>query len=238
VAKINFSYLLAGLLALLIVEPFIQGLPRSAEFLQLAFTGVIAVGVFSLARMGWEFYLGLVLAAIGVAAAMGFLWLGHDALRIVDLAAITLFCLLSISVKMRYVVFLPGPVTMNRVVGALCIYLLIGVVWATFYGFVELIEPGSFRYTGHPASHPLEHFLYYSFVTLTTMGYGDIAPVHPVARTLAYLEAVVGQIYIAVLIAGLIGRRAAGLGFSHEDDGLKTGPGASEHPVRAGAERV
>ena len=50
------------------------------------------------------------------------------------------------------------------------------------------------------------HFLYYSFVTLTTLGYGDITPVHPVARMLSYLEAVIGQLYLAVLVASLVGR--------------------------------
>ena len=105
---------------------------------------------------------------------------------------------------------------MNRVVGALCIYLLLGVLWAVLFAFVELVEPTAFLDRGREVGGPIEHFLYYSFVTLTTLGYGDITPVHPVARTLAYLEAVIGQLYIAVLIAGLVGRHVANLGSATE----------------------
>jgi hypothetical protein len=59
--------------------------------------------------------------------------------------------------------------------------------------------------------------MYYSFVTLTTLGYGDVTPVHPFARTLAYLEAVIGQLYVAVLVASLVGRHVAGLGSARSE---------------------
>ncbi len=210
-ARRNFYFLFVGLLILLAAEPFLEGAPNSGALIQLAFTSVLVVGVFSLAADGRVFYLGLGLAVIGLVAAVGFYRTDSLVLRVVDLVAILCFCLLAIGVKMRQVVFVPGAVTMNRVVGALCIYLLIGVLWAILYGFVELVEPTAFLYAGREAGDPIEHVLYYSFVTLTTLGYGDMTPVHPVARTLAYLEAVIGQLYIAVLIAGLVGRHVANL---------------------------
>ncbi len=93
------------------------------------------------------------------------------------------------------------------------------------YGYwtVERVFPGSFTTPEHfdfdnPNEGDEYAFIYYSFVTLTTLGYGDVTPVHPVARTLAYLEAVIGQLFIAVLIAGLVGRRIANSGI--RDRGL------------------
>jgi hypothetical protein len=112
------------------------------------------------------------------------------------------------------VVIEPGAITLDRLVGAVCIYLLLGVVWTLLFALLELVAPGSFHYAGRQAGDPIEHLLYYSFVTLTTLGYGDVAPVHAVARTLAYLEAVVGQLYIALLIASLVGRYLAAGGFA------------------------
>ena len=210
----NFYYLLAGLLILFGIEPFLGGLDKSGALIQLAFTGVLVVGVFSLAGDRRAFRLGLALAAIGLASGVGYWSTEWVALRGVDLAAILAFCLLGIAVKLRQVVLEPGAITLNRLVGGICIYLLLGVLWAVLFGVVALVEPVAFYYAGGEAGDPVENLLYYSFVTLTTLGYGDITPIHPVARTLAYLEAVIGQLYIAVLIASLVGRYLVGGSFS------------------------
>ncbi len=70
----------------------------------------------------------------------------------------------------------------------------------------RIFSPGSFHDTGEIYSDTqLWEFIYYSFVTITTLGYGDIYPLIPFARSLAYLEAVCGQLYIALLVASLVG---------------------------------
>ncbi len=209
--KNNHYYLFVGLLILLGADPLVEGVDPTGALTQLAFTSVLVVGVFSLAADRRVFYLGVTLAMIGFGAAIGYWQTGSMAVRLFDLAAIVSFCLLAIGVMTQQVFFAPGAVTLNRIVGALCLYLLLGVVWAILFGVLELVDPAAFTHRGHHASDPLEGFLYYSFVTLTTLGYGDITPVHPVARTLSYLEAVIGQLYIAVLIAGLLGRHIVGL---------------------------
>ena len=95
-----------------------------------------------------------------------------------------------------------GPITIRRIEGAIAVYLLLGFTWAHAYELVELWHPGAFAGavdgTGSP---PLT---YYSFVTLTTMGYGDVMPVHPLARALAVLEALTGQLYLAIMLARLV----------------------------------
>jgi voltage-gated potassium channel Kch len=107
-----------------------------------------------------------------------------------------------------------NKVTTDTIYGAICVYLLIGIIWLELFSIVEMIEPGSFlsggenvvKLTGEFHSRPgFNNLLYFSFVTLTTLGYGDIAPATPLAKALSSLEAVVGQLFIAVLIARLVG---------------------------------
>ena len=95
-------------------------------------------------------------------------------------------------------------VTVEIILAGICVYFILGIMWSTAYYVMEIALPGSFDFPVH--LQPAEStFTYYSFVTLTTLGYGDITPVTALARNLSVLEAVIGQLYIAVLIAGLVG---------------------------------
>ena len=106
-------------------------------------------------------------------------------------------------------VFREGPITAYRIQGAIVVYLLVGFAWAAAYELVYRAWPGGFQFAQRGASDlRISHgLLYYSFVTLTTLGYGDITPVHPAARSLATGEALVGQLYPAILIARLVSMR-------------------------------
>ena len=87
--------------------------------------------------------------------------------------------------------------------GAGAVYLLLGLTWASAYELLHILRPEV--WTGAASEAPVSQtWIYYSFVTLTTMGYGDITPVHPVARSLAILEAVTGQLYLAITLARLV----------------------------------
>jgi len=103
-------------------------------------------------------------------------------------------------------VFGQGRITYHRVVGAVLLYLIIGLTFVALYGFVALTTADAF--TNLPALHGnfaiAGNLIYFSFVTLTTTGYGDIAPLHPYARSLANVEAIIGQIYPATLLARLV----------------------------------
>jgi len=96
-----------------------------------------------------------------------------------------------------------GPVTFHRIQGAMASYLLLGVIWAHAYALLAELRPGAFSGPFSPADGP-RAFLYFSFVTLATVGYGDVLPVHPVARSLAMLEAVTGTLYLTTVIARLV----------------------------------
>ena len=88
-------------------------------------------------------------------------------------------------------------------------YLVIGVVWAILYSLAEILQPGSFVLAGDPATPIWRHLYYFSFVTLTTLGYGDIQPVSPLARSLAMFEAVGGVLFTGLLVARLVGMYGA-----------------------------
>ncbi len=103
-------------------------------------------------------------------------------------------------------IFKNRRVTSDTICGAICVYLLLGVTWALLLKIVAIHHAGSTAaFNGLYAESDFHHFVYFSFVTLTTLGYGDIVPVSPPARMLCWLEALFGQLFIAVLIARFVG---------------------------------
>jgi hypothetical protein len=102
-------------------------------------------------------------------------------------------------------VFSPGRVTHHRIVGAILVYLSIALTFVALYSFVGLLVPKSFSgmvFEDNPAF--ASNVIYFSFVTLTSTGYGDVFPLHPVARSLCNLETIIGQLYPATLLARLV----------------------------------
>jgi hypothetical protein len=96
-----------------------------------------------------------------------------------------------------------GPITSRRVQGSVAVYLLLGLLWAIPYEMIELLHPGSFGFALKGGA-VLPQLAYFSFTTLTTLGFGDIVPLNPVARSLVVLEALVGQLFPVILIARLV----------------------------------
>ena len=103
-------------------------------------------------------------------------------------------------------VFAPGKVTFHRIIGAVLLYLNIGLIFVGLFRLLALAIPDAFKGLGPIGGNftIAADLIYFSFVTLTTTGYGDIAPVHPYARSLTNVEAIIGQIYPAILLARLV----------------------------------
>jgi voltage-gated potassium channel len=101
-----------------------------------------------------------------------------------------------------------NEVTIDLIMAAACAYILFGMVWAYAYHFVEVLHPKSFTLPWTPGDD-LWDFYYYSFVTLTTVGYGDIVALTKPARALSILEALTGQLYLAIMISRLVGLHAS-----------------------------
>jgi hypothetical protein len=100
-------------------------------------------------------------------------------------------------------VFRDGPITSYRIQGAIIVYLLIGLTWSEAYELLFHLVPEAFTFA-HPPGTGEGTLVYFSFVTLTTLGYGDITPLHPTARSLVIAEALLGQLYPSILIARLV----------------------------------
>jgi len=198
----------ALLLMIFVVSPLaaagaFRGYAALVVDLWLAFT--LLSGIFAI---GWRGTTARVVAILAVLLfvlrGLGFAG-GEGAVgRSVD-AALTIFMLSTLVVMVLAQIFREGPITRQRVQGSIIIYLLLGLIWAEAYMLAGYLDPNSF--TGNLGTGPnavLARSTYFSFVTLTTVGYGDIAPNSLVTRPLANIEALIGQLYPAILIARLV----------------------------------
>jgi hypothetical protein len=113
---------------------------------------------------------------------------------------------LTLSIVVARAVFASGQVTFHRIIGAVLLYLNIGLIFVALFCFVALRIPNAFTGIGplHDNLAVAGNLIYFSFVTLTSVGYGDIVPLHPFARSLANVEAIIGQLYPATLLARLV----------------------------------
>jgi len=103
-------------------------------------------------------------------------------------------------------------VTLETLAGSCCVYLMLGILWGHTYALIEVASPHSFSFTQAGAEDAVGvgvEMIYYSYVTLTTLGYGDMTPLSSSARIFSAMEALVGQLFVAVLIAHLVGMHAA-----------------------------
>lgn len=110
-------------------------------------------------------------------------------------------------------VILAGKVNSNTILGAICLYMLLGLIWALVYTLAQLYFGDAFKGLNSTSEWYLvfPDLVYFSFVTLTTLGFGDVVPNLPMTRFLVYFQAIVGQFYLAVLVASLVGSRMSSL---------------------------
>ena len=203
----NFIYLFIALLFYLIGTPLIAEIWPSPDFQLQGFIFVVTllIAIFSCATSQRMIYVGLALGSAALVAAVLASDRGVSLWDYVSILSFLAFLIMAIWVA-GYQVFATFKPEVNQLVGAVCIYLLIGSIWSLLYALLYLIEPGAFTERTHLAANGASRdWVYFSFITLTTVGYGDITPVSPVARALTFLEAIVGQFYLAILVAGLVG---------------------------------
>ena len=207
--KNNFIYLVFSLLILLLVGALVDQFPSTLgqHILQASSVVTLALSIvgFRASRIhrNTGIFFTLSVLVIVVFSVL---------LDVVGLSYLHLFVLLVFYIWITWMactqVLFSGRVDGNKIVGAICIYLLIGLIWALLYLFFIQAIPGAFN--GLDQGIWYDNFadaVYYSYVTLTTLGYGDISPVTPIARFLVYIEAVIGVFYMAILVASLIGIR-------------------------------
>ncbi|HEU4391564.1 MAG TPA: ion channel [Blastocatellia bacterium] len=172
--------------------------------LQLVFSLILITGVVVVAKTRAAMAVGT-LAAVGT-AVIGWIRLYAPSERLTILGVslwIVFLVMLSWVILKR--VFSEGKITIHRIQGAVAAYLLLGVIWSGCYMLIMQVDPRAFNLPSTADDATLmSKLVYFSFVSLTTVGYGDITAVHPMARSLAMLEALTGQLFPAILIARLV----------------------------------
>lgn len=226
----RFLFLLQAIVLLLMAVPVLDAL-RDRVPIRLAgivlaalFVLVQLAAVYAVSRRRITIIVAVTLAAPLIAVQLLSLFLQGEGLRLAYHVLGIAFLGQSIAVVTRFL-FERQRVTALMVSAAVCVYLMLGILWALAYSLIEMITPGAFA-VGGDASASLgltlhdpgasSRALYYSYVTLTTLGYGDVVPRTALAQAVATWEALVGQIYVTVLIARLVGLHVAGAG-SGED---------------------
>lgn len=202
--RLRFLFLLVALLLVMLVSPFLESTLLHRFYMVVMFSLVLLAAI--------------VIASDGhrhqvAALAIGLPWIALNLLALlwnipaVAIHANILACLFNVYVLVIVLghILRAGSVDLNILLGAASAYLLIALAWTTSYLVIFDLDPGAFSLI-HGESRPYFHqFLYFSLTTMTTVGYGDITPVNPFAQIWATMEAVVGTLYMALLVARLVG---------------------------------
>ena len=196
--------LLVLLLGLLVLSPLFEEFFKLRIFGELFFTAIFIYAAYSFSRSK-----ALAAAAVSLALpAIASLWLkpyfaGQWVAISGGLCGMAFIALIIVAI-LRHI-FLQQDVNADLIAGAIVVYLNIALMWSLLYDVLEAAHPGSFKFPEGTTQPRGEMSLYFSLVTITTVGYGDITPVTRVARAFANLEAVVGQLYLVILVSWLVG---------------------------------
>jgi hypothetical protein len=200
----RFLGLLIFIIILIVVGPLIEEFVHLRMIYDILWSAVLVSAIYAVSHKKHHILIAVLLALPMLAS----IWSQYFVMRLpVEVigglcgAAFFTFAIIQILIF----IYSQKEVTRNLIAGAAIVYLLIALAWSSIFAVVELLHPGSFSIPELEGISSSRHFLYYSFVTLTTLGYGDITPVTSLARSLCILEAVIGQLYLVVQVAWLVG---------------------------------
>jgi voltage-gated potassium channel len=208
----NFTYLLASLVFLLFASACVNHFFPSGEGQSLIIAAIVITmitGILSIRSSNHIFKtgLGLTTGVIIIAFLSNLFDLAE--LDKLQLFLLLLFFIMTLKVAAKQALF-SGEITINSIVGSICIYLLLGLIWALLYALISQYIPDAFSGINHPEwKQAFPDFVYFSFVVLTTLGFGDLLPVSPIARFLVSMEAVFGVFYMAIVVSSLVGAKLA-----------------------------
>lgn len=203
----KFTVLLVSLLLLSLVHPVLSSLRLVGAklLLNIFLTIILFSSVYAVSQSKRLFIITLCLGIPSFGARWVVDLLGPSPGVVAAILGVMAAFFLLVAIIMLSHVLKDVEVTGEMISAAICVYLLLGLLWACFFALSHVLQPNSFRIE----NPELSHFVYYSFITLSTLGYGDITPLSPSARALSYVEAITGQLYLAVLVARLVGLHIA-----------------------------
>lgn len=203
----RFLFLFISLMLYFLVPPFFIDTPHRMHIISALFSLMLLISVYAIEMNKRILHIGMALALFLFAVR----WLGvlHElGVRLVlfeTSVTCVFFALTSVAV-INYIIR-SEEVTASTIFGAICGYLLMGLTWSFLHSLIFIVNPEAYHFPVnviHDKPIGTLNFIYFSFINLSTVGYGDITPVSHVARTFSWLEAVTGQIYLTVWIARLI----------------------------------
>jgi voltage-gated potassium channel Kch len=204
--KNNFIWLTAALVAMLLARGFTSEFPESFAFTILEYSSIVLMLVALRSLQGHRVWFTVLMILIGIMLLSS---ITRDVSGFQYFSFIYMFLLLAFFVSAAWLVgkevLLTGKVDFNIITGSIALYLILGMIWSIFYTLLLQHSPAAFQ--GLQPEHwidTLSTMTYFSFVTLTTLGYGDISPTTPMAEVLVILEAVTGMFYFAIVVASLI----------------------------------
>lgn len=204
------SILLISLIGLMVALPLLRLAPGGGLRFSILLCLVLTAAVYVNSRHRWTFVVALLIGGAAIAAVALNATTGSHAARVASaslgLGLLGLTTLMMLNTLMR-----SDEVLLDTIVGGICVYLLIGLSFALAYSLAIALEPGSLIQAGLPLedvggdlSSRSAKTLYFSFVTLTTLGFGDITPTTETTQMMVAAEAIIGQLYIAIFIARLM----------------------------------
>jgi hypothetical protein len=196
---------------ILLAYPFLVQFPGLRVISAFMFVLVLLAAMRLVARKRRQLYIAGTFALIGITGFIGDMLFPAFTSHVAFLLGFVLFLTFTSSLMLVDILLRNKHVDADLIYGAIGIYLMIGLAFAFAFALLETIIPGSFSglqelISAHATTDPM---IYFSYVTLTTLGYGDISPISSIAMSMSYLEAIFGQLFLAILIARLVGMHIA-----------------------------
>lgn len=202
--KGRFTKLLVLLLGVLVIAPLLEQFFHLLVLEDLFLTAVFVYATYSITRnkILLAFVIGLALPAIAATWLRPFVQAGWFTMA-AGLCDVAFFFIIITAILAH--IFRQEQVSADVIAGAIVDYLLMAAMWAQLYVVLETAKPGSFNFPAGAQDSIPAQLKYFSIVTITTVGYGDITPLAPASKALANLESIVGQLYLVILVAWLVG---------------------------------
>jgi voltage-gated potassium channel len=201
-------FLLISLLLIFIISPFVAPLRHGVMIMNIVGAAVLISATYAVSKRKPILFVAVFLSGFSIIATFRMFAAPSSMAVLVSHGSIVVLITFFAVTILGYVVS-SGKVTSDRIYAAICVYLLFGYAWTFAYSLIEEVQPGSFTAPDELARNQyvnrVMQLRYFSFITLATVGYGDIVPRTPPARTTAMLEAIFGQFYLVALIGRLVG---------------------------------
>jgi len=201
----RFSFLLTSIVLFMILRPFVEDLVGLSFLMEIFVSAILLSGIYAVSEDRVTLIFALLTGLPALLTNWSFQILKIPSLLLTHHICGGLFFAVATVIIIRHLVN-QKVITADLIWGAVCGYFLLGFMWGDIFSLLETIQPGSFN-LGEKGVPDIDSLIYFSFVTLATLGYGDIVPLTKQAQSLAIIEAVMGQMYLVVNIAALVAIR-------------------------------